>query len=369
MSITKTLITVALAMSAPIATTVLAQTPTLPDYYPNDYTTLIEGSKAEKSLVIYSSMADNNWRPLIAGFNKKFPWIKIQTMDLATSTVHSRWEAEVGSNSRSADLLVSGANDRWARYGLEGTMLAYKSPESSHIPHFGKLYPGVYVMSADPLIITYNAMLLPEGKRPTGFTSLVKAAQADPKTYKGRITTYDASRSPFGSSAWLTTLKFIGNDGWTGLESIGPMIRPEMSGGAMNEKIITGEYLVGVAVSGITIFPRLNQAGGKILGFTFPDDGTPIMLRGFGITKNTANPNSAKLMVDYILSKEGQTLIGKGEMTPYRADVDESEVRYTYQSIAKIVGEDKMVLVGFDKSLLDETKGFTKRWIAALSGK
>jgi iron(III) transport system substrate-binding protein len=369
MTIKTTLTSIALAASMLTTTNVSAETPTLPSYYPANYSALITASKTEKGLVIYSSMADNNWRPVLTGFNKKYPWIKVETMDLATSAVHSRWEAEAGSGSRTADILVSGANDRWARYGLEGKMLAYTSPESSHLPDFAKPYPGVNVMSADPLIITYNTMLLPKGERPTGFNSLVKAAQAQPGKYKGRITTYDAARSPFASAAWSKTLKAMGDGGWANLRSIGPLMRVEMSGGAMNEKIVTGEYLAGIAVSGITIFPRLDKSGGKVLGFVFPDDGTPIMLRGFGITKDTANPNSAKLMVDYLLSNEGQTLIGKGEMTPYRDDVDEREVRYTYQAISDIVGKDKMIVVGFDKALLDETPEFTKRWTAAMSGK
>ncbi|SUA59101.1 2-aminoethylphosphonate ABC transporter substrate-binding protein [Oligella ureolytica] len=341
----------------------------VPDYYPDNYKDLIEASKNEKGLVIYSNMADNNWQPVIESFNKSYPWIKIETLDLGSGTVHSRWEAEAGSNSRTADILVSGANDRWTRYGLNGEMLAYESPEKEHLPEFAKPYEGVYVVSTDPLVITYNTALLPEGKRPTGVSSLVKMATDEPKKFKGKITTYDAARNSFGLAAWWTTLNAKGDKGWEELRAIGPMIRGETSGGPMNEKIASGEYLAGIAVSGITIFPRLEQPGGKILGFTFPDDGTPVMLRGLGIAKNTNNPNSAKLFLDYLLSNEGQTLIGKGGLTPYRDDVDESEVRYTYQGIAEIVGADNMIIVGFDKALIDEASSFVEKWNAALNAK
>lgn len=341
---------------------------TTPDYYPNDYKDIIENSKKENGLVIYSNMADNNWQPLLEGFNKNYPWIKVETLDLGSGTVHSRWEAEVGSGSRTADILVSGANDRWARYGQENTMLEYKSPEKPHLPKFATPYDSVYVMSTDPLVITYNTILLPEGKRPTGLGSLVELATDDPKKFKGKITTYDAARNSFGLAAWWKSLQTKGEDGWEQLRAIGPMIRGETSGGPMNEKIAAGEYLAGIAVSGITIFPRLEQPGGKILGFAFPDDGTPVMLRGLGITKNTSNPNSAKLLIDFALSNEGQTLIGKGGLTPYREDVDEKEVRYTYQGITDIVGKDNMIIVGFDKELLNEAPSFVEKWNAALGG-
>ena len=370
MDIKKTVMNLCVVASAFAATTVLAQSaPALPGYYPADYSKMVDASRSENGLVIYSNMAPNNWKPVIDGFNKHYPWIKVETLDLGSGTVHSRWEAEAGSKSRTADILVSGANDRWARYGLEGKMLAYKSPEGDHLPDFAKPYPGINVMSTDPLVITYNAALLPEGKRPTGFASIVKAAQADPGKYKGHITTYDAARNSFGLAAWWKTLQVKGEAGWDALRKIGPMIRGETSGGPMNEKISTGEYLVGIAVSGITIFPRLEQPGGKVLGFVFPDDGTPVMMRGLAIPKDTVNPNSAKLMVDYLLSVEGQTLIGKGGLTPYRDEVDESQVRYTYQAISKIVGKDNMIVVGFEKALIDEAADFTKKWTAAMAGK
>ncbi|MCQ9616048.1 extracellular solute-binding protein [Paenalcaligenes niemegkensis] len=254
MFIRTSLASLSLLLAATIPTAV-ADTVTVPEYYPANYQELIQASKGENGLVIYSNMADNNWRPVINGFNKHYPWIKIETLDLGSGTVHSRWEAEAGSGSRTADILVSGANDRWAKYGLEGTMLDYQSPEHEYLPEFAAPYPGVNVMSTDPLVITYNAVLLPEDKRPTGLGSLVELAQAEPDKYKGRITTYDAARNSFGLAAWWQTLQVKGEEGWEDLRAIGPMIRGETSGGPMNEKIAAGEYMVGIAVSGITIFP------------------------------------------------------------------------------------------------------------------
>ncbi|RYE86729.1 MAG: ABC transporter substrate-binding protein, partial [Hyphomicrobiales bacterium] len=159
-----------------------------------------------------------------------------------------------------------------------------------------------------------------------------------------------------------------GDTGWSELRQIGKMIRGETSGGPMNEKIATGEYVIGVAVSGITIFPRLEQPGGELLGFAFPDDGTIVMLRGMGIPKQAANPNSAKLFVDYTLSQAGQTLVGKGGLVPYRDDVAEADVRYTYQGIEKLIGTDNVILAGFDKALIDEAPAFVTKWNAALKG-
>ncbi|SHJ78253.1 iron(III) transport system substrate-binding protein [Aureimonas altamirensis DSM 21988] len=357
-----------LALVAALNGAALAQ-PALPDYYPDTYGEIVEASRGERGLVIYSNMADNNWQPVIAGFREAYPWINVETLDLGSGTVHSRWEAEAGSGSRTADILVSGANDRWASYGKDGRMMAYDSPEFAHLPDFANPYPGVAVLSADPLVITYNAALLPEEQRPTGFAALSAAAVADPGTFDGRITTYDAARNSFGLAAWWAYMNAKGDEGWQNLRAIGPMIRGETSGGPMNEKIATGEYVIGVAVSGITIFPRLEQPGGEILGFAFPDDGTIVMLRGLGIPKEAANPNSAKLFADYALSNAGQTLLGKGGLVPYRDDVAEGDVRYTYQGIAEQIGADNVIEAGFDQRLITEAPAFVEKWNAALQGR
>jgi iron(III) transport system substrate-binding protein len=340
----------------------------VPDYYPDTYGAMIEASRSENGLMIYSNMADNNWQPLLDGFRAKYPWISVETVDLGSGTVHSRWEAEQGSNARTADILVSGANDRWASYGKDGLMDPYVSPEAAQLPDFGSPYPGVAVMSSDPLVITYNAAILSEDQRPTGMASLVAAAQADADAFNGRITTYDASRSSFGLAGWWNYMNVKGEEGWDNLRAIAPMMRGETSGGAMNEKIATGEYVVGIAVSGITIFPRLELPGGEILGFAFPDDGTIIMLRGMGIPANGANPNSSRLFLDYTLSAEGQLLVGKGGMVPYREDVPEDQVRYTYQAIGDLIGQDNMIIAGFDERLITEAQAFAEKWTATMAG-
>src|SRR5690606_14918842 len=110
-----------------------------------------------------------------------------------------------------------GANDRWASYGVEGDqMLSYNSPELAKLPEFASPYPGVNVLSADPLVITYNAALLPADKRPTGLKSLVEDAVADPGTFDGKITTYDAARNSFGLAAWWNYMNVKGEAGWAG---------------------------------------------------------------------------------------------------------------------------------------------------------
>jgi ABC-type glycerol-3-phosphate transport system substrate-binding protein len=68
------------------------------------------------------------------------------------------------------------------------------------------------------------------------------------------------------------------------------------------------------------------------------------------IPKASTNVNAAKLMLDFILSHDGQVAFGKGGLTPYRPDVKPSEVpRYTYSSVVQQTGgENNVILVNYD---------------------
>src|SRR5215813_8411826 len=79
----------------------------LPSYYPEDYKKLIDASKHENSLLIYSVLAQYNWAPVIADFNKLYPWIKVSTLDLGGEEVFQRYYADRGSGSQTGGILLS----------------------------------------------------------------------------------------------------------------------------------------------------------------------------------------------------------------------------------------------------------------------
>src|SRR5689334_23281467 len=99
----------ALAASAVFGT---VQAQSLPSYYPKSYQQIVDGSKKENKLVVYSIMAEYNWKPVVEGFKKLYPWIEVQTLDLGSSEVFERYYSERASNSRTGDLIIAGAVDK-----------------------------------------------------------------------------------------------------------------------------------------------------------------------------------------------------------------------------------------------------------------
>lgn len=78
-----------------------------PDYYPKEYEQIVEASKDEGTLLVYSVMAESNWKPVIEAFNELYPWIEVQTLDLGGSEVFERYYAETISGAQTADLSIT----------------------------------------------------------------------------------------------------------------------------------------------------------------------------------------------------------------------------------------------------------------------
>lgn len=334
----------------------------VPAGYPDDYAEIIEASKHERGLLIYSNMAAYNWAPVIKGFNELYPWIKVETLDLGSGEVFERFLSEKATRSATGDLLVSASPDNWLDLiKVRDEVLPYDSPERANLPDWSLPMPGLYTVSTDPTVIVYNKLLLPEELRPRGIAHMAELAAAHPHVFNGKITTYVITNA-FGYAAnWAFARDAGFEETWRNFEVFGPMVRPENSGGPQVEKVVTGEYVVGYFTSGIQVFTKLEDLS-AVLDFSYFEDGQPMFMRGVGIPKVSANMNSAKLMLDYMISLDGQVAFGHGGLVPYRPGVENSDVPRSYQSIVAEVGEENIVLIDYDENSAPNAQAFKDRW-------
>jgi iron(III) transport system substrate-binding protein len=341
-----------------------AQEAQVPSYYPDDYSKIIEASKQEDGLLIYSNMAEYNWRPVIEGFNKLYPWIEVSTLDLGSDEVFTRYYAERSSGAETTDLMISATVESWLQFLDGDNAMDYKSPEAEKLPDWSMPRPGFYTVSTDPIIIAYNKLLVPEDQRPKGIENLVELVKQHPETFDNALTTYNSSLTSFGQSINLVFLREHGDQAWQWFDVLGPKSRTEQSSGPMLAKLTSGEYKVGYFISGIVFFPKLEDpATAQILGWNFIEDGTPLFMRMMAIPQKSGSVNSAKLMLDFILSHDGQAAFGRGGLTPYRPGVTQDEVaHYTYDAIKEEVGEDNLLLIDYDPELVKNSEQFIERW-------
>jgi len=338
---------------------------TLPSYYPEDYKQIIEASKKENSLLVYSVLAQYNWAPVIADFNKLYPWIKISTLDLGGEEVFQRYYADRGSGSQTGGMLLSTSVETWMDFAKRGNLEPYRSVEHDKLPSWSTPVPGMYTVSADPLVMVYNKLLLPEDKRPRGLKHLAQLVTDNPREFRNAVTSYDPLVGTAARDLYLIYEQKFGDQAWKWMEAIAPVFRPETSAGPMLQKLGAGEYKVAFFASGVVVFPRMKDtAAQKIMDWRFMEDGQPLWIRPVGIPKHGTTPNAARLMLDFIVSRDGQAAFGRGGLTPYRADVRKDEVAaFTLESIAEAVGgAQNLMIIGFDPNLRAKAEEFPARW-------
>lgn len=327
----------------------------------------VERSKQEKGLVIYGNVAADNFAPIIAEFRKKYPWISVKTLDLGPAPAFERYLTESSVGHRSADLIAAASPTVWLRFIKRGELEPYAAEGAQQLPEWSRPFPGLYTLSTDPMVIVYNKLLLPPERQPRSIAQLRALAKSHPKDFANRMTTYDALRHPFAYAIHWTYAKERGQAAWDAFKELGPITRPEGGGASMVEKVAVGEYTTIYFSSPLTFHKSMkDMKSSPVLAWNLIEDGTPVMMRGIGITKKSQNKSSAQLFIDFVVSRPGQLAAARGGMTPYRSDVRPDEVPFlTFDAIRERVGEKNVLLIKYDEKMVADMKAFTDAWRAA----
>lgn len=354
----------AAVVGASLAKVAVAQE-SLPDGYPASYADVVKESQAAPDLIVYTNLQLANWSNVLAGFKAAYPWTDVKIVDLG-SEVFERYYAETGTNGRTADLILSGGADNWADFVNKAGAVPYESPESGALPEGSMPYPGVYTVATDPAVIAYNKRIIPEAEAPKSVHAIADLLAKRPD-FANRLTTQSVA-VPFGrTSTWAWVQHNA--DAWDVFARLGPATRPERAVGGILEKISTGEYVVGWCVNASALFAKLREpAYSSVVGWSFIEDGTPIVPRRIAIPKNSARQATAKLLLDFVLSRNGQIAFGKTGVTPYRPDVKKEDVMdYTYGAIVAAVGAANVAFDRDDAAYIHGRDAFMERWRATFT--
>lgn len=342
-----------------------------PDYYPSDYSEIIEASKSESGVLIYSNIALINWDPIIAAFNAEYPWIKVEGTDLGGNEVFERYYADQGAGARSADILLAAAPAAWLGLLPRDLIVDYKSPEIPKLPEWSMPRPGVYTISTEPFVLAFNKLLLPEEEWPSSMQDVVDLVAKDPDQWQSRLGTYSPNATAFTQAIFYTMYKLKGDQAIDWFNQIGKYSDIYEGAGPIIEKVISGEYQIGYLVASQTVQGLYaDPAREQLIGWSLPEDATVVNMRNFAIMKSSNSPNSAKLLLDFILSKAGQTAVGIGGLVPYRADVDDPAAMpggLTYSNILAQVGEENVGFVSLDAEMPEAMTELAPRLDAAFA--
>ncbi len=303
----------------------------LPPGYAPAYEATIRAAEDEGRLVIYSTTDTNVASFLVDDFRAMYPRIDVQYEDLNSTVLHHRFiaESELGPHSRdesearsgSADVLWSSAMDQQASLVSNGYALTYQSPESANIPDWARWKDQAFATTYEPIILVYNRNLLPAAEVPQTRADLVRLLNADPDRFRGKVETYDIERS--GVGFFLATQDVAASPTFWDLAKAlhRAKARVQLTTDAMVRRVASGQAVLAYNVLGSY---ALAQAQRNVsLGTVFLKDYTLVASRIMLINRKAAHPNAARLWVDYILSKRGQTVIANNaRLYAVRGDVE-----------------------------------------------
>lgn len=282
-------------------------------------------AKKEGKIVWYSSTPVNN---LVENFQKAYPGIDIDFVRLPADQLATRYSKERSAGSSPADVITI-ASDQFIE---EATNKKWLEP-SLDVPaaaDFPKKYMsnGTAITGVAPLGIAYN-------------TNTVKNPPAtwqealNPK-YKGKIQNGDPNGSPTYLLAALLWKKNYGADYLKKLASLDFKVQASESTAVQN--IAAGAAQI--SLTGSQVFVNTVKDKGGPVGFKLmsPTTGPEFIT---GISTGADHPAGAKLLTNYLLSKEGQAELNRNQASPLGAispdviAIPKGFVHYPYTELDK----------------------------------
>jgi iron(III) transport system substrate-binding protein len=266
----------------------------------DNWETVVAAARKEGSVQIYSNEPTAAMNRIVAGFRQAYPDIKIAFIRNTTGALIAKIEQERAASVDGADVAMnSEASWFWGR-GEEGALLKPFGPGATSWPA-GNTRAGLsFQVAFNPYVIVYNKTLVKEA--PKDYADLLKPE------FKGKVGATEAV-SPTSISLYDWLEKTQDKDYLIRLKAQ----RPRLYNGVepVGQAVASGEVSVGNFAVPSSVNPLIAQ--GAPIEYVLPNPGLGSST-WVGALKWAKRPNAALVLVDYILSRDGQTAWhGKGE--------------------------------------------------------
>jgi iron(III) transport system substrate-binding protein len=271
---------------------------------------LVEGAKKEGAVLWYTTTPPDSATKYIKPFQERYPFIKVSMYRAGDEALMIRVMAEYRAKRHTFDVLQNGVINQ-ILLGEKGITGKYFSPQRKFYPKIFKDPEGYWTCHQFNVdTIGYNTRLVSPAEAPKTWNDLL-----DPK-WKGKM------GSDSKSYLWLAMiLKMMGEK--KGLEYIEKLSNQDIkfrAGHTLNaQMVVAGEVHVGINLFNYTV-EQMKSQGAPIEWVPFD----PVIpeLYPISISANPPHPNAAKLLYDYILSKECQKILASTFRIPGRTDVN-----------------------------------------------
>jgi iron(III) transport system substrate-binding protein len=264
---------------------------------------LIEGARKEGQVAFYSAMIVNQaLRPIADKFGKKYPFIKMTYWRADSEDIAQKVSAEVRANNVVGDVVEgTGVGEQAVQAGL---LVPYTTPAVAAFPEPYRDPTNMWTPTRlSYYSIAYNTRLVPENKVPKTFEDLL-----DPQ-WKGKIAWRIGSAS--GTPLFMTNLRLAWGEEkarayFAKLKEQKIVNFGAGSARTLVDRVIAGEYAIALNI--FAHHPLISKAKGAPVNSKLLD---PVASTAatMGVVKGARHPHAALLLIDFVLSKEGQEIL------------------------------------------------------------
>lgn len=281
---------------------------------------VVDGARREGHLVIYSVMhADAAVADLLRAFRYRYPTIRIQNFDDDGARTYRRFLKEVHAGKPTADFIWSSAMDLQEKLINDGFSQPYASPEISALPNWAHWQDLGYGVTLEPIGFVYNRKYLSAAEMPHTHAALNALLSRNPARFQGRVAAYNPETSEVGMLLLSQDARAT-RDSWNLFDTLGAVNAKLYSTSRdMLLNIVEGNQWIGYDV--IASYAVEMQKLHPELAVVYPTDYVLNLSRVAFVTAQAAHPNAAKLFLDFLLSREGQSILKRHGMGPVRKDI------------------------------------------------
>lgn len=266
--------------------------------------------QAQDILTLYTSQPNKDAQMTVDAFEAANPDIEVEWVRDGTTKLMTKLRAELSSGVVKPDVLLIADSVTMESMVSDDYLYSYMSPNRNQYEKSLYSENGYY----------YGTKLITSGivrhkkapQHPTDWLDLVKPE------YKNQV----AMPSPLYSGAALIHLATLTDDkslGWNFYQQLHTNKAMAQGGnGGVLKAVASGTKPYGVIVDFLAI---REAAKGSPIEFIFPKTGVSMVTEPVAIMKEAKNKAAAKRFVDFLLSKQGQSLVLKQGYLPARSDI------------------------------------------------
>jgi len=272
---------------------------------------LVEGAKQERKVVFYTTMDLPQTIHAVHDFVQKYPFLDLEIHPLESETLVKRIQNEARANVSTCDVVL-GDGGLFQPLMVEKLLASYRSPQRVGITDalvHGEGYWSAYYIN--PLALGYSTTLMKEADVPKSYDALL-----DPR-WKGNRIAIDSTAhgllgglaATWGSDKAVTYLKRLADQ------------QPVMARASISAVDSLHFGNVSIVLARAPVIHGYKEKLGSSIDSAFLG---PVVAQidAVMLSAQSRSPNAARLFVDFILSKEGQSAFAGVLQIPVRKDME-----------------------------------------------